>query len=322
MKIIDNVYGGEEINELVLIDLINSKEIQRLKGISQFGLPERYYHIPIYSRYEHSLGVLILLRRLGADLDEQMAGLLHDISHTAFSHVVDWVIGDPTKEDYQDNIYKEILENSEVPSILMKHGIDYKKITNLDDFSLLEKQAPSLCADRIDYTLRELQKRKLINIIPCLNDLANHNGQVVFKTKETAIIFAEEYIRLQNEHWGGDQARARYYVLAEILKKALETNIISLKDLNKTDEEIIQKLKESFNEEIRDKFELLRNGLVIKEVEGEKGILLEKKFRYVDPEVLMDCGIKKLSEISEGYSGKLEREKQNSKIKRRIIILK
>ena len=54
MKINDNVYGEEEIREQVLIDLINSKEIQRLKGISQFGIPEEYYHMLCFSRYDHS----------------------------------------------------------------------------------------------------------------------------------------------------------------------------------------------------------------------------------------------------------------------------
>ena len=85
MKIEDRVYGEEEIREKVLVDLINCKSIQRLKGLAQFGLPDEYYHRNGFSRYEHSLGVLIFLRKFGTDLNEQIAGLLHDVSHTAFS---------------------------------------------------------------------------------------------------------------------------------------------------------------------------------------------------------------------------------------------
>ena len=50
--------------------------------------------VPVQERdpFEHSLGVYLLLRRLGADRREQVAGLLHDISHTAFSHAVDFLI--------------------------------------------------------------------------------------------------------------------------------------------------------------------------------------------------------------------------------------
>ena len=76
MKINDAVYGEEEINESVLVDLIISKSVQRLKEISQFGMPDEYYYKKGFSRYEHSLGVMILLRRLNASLEEQIAGLL------------------------------------------------------------------------------------------------------------------------------------------------------------------------------------------------------------------------------------------------------
>ena len=110
MKINDRVYGNQEINEAILLDLINSNSIKRLKDISQIGMPDEYLSFSGFSRYEHSLGVMILLKRLRANLEEQVAGLLHDISHTPFSHVIDWVIGDPTKEDYQDSIFREFLE--------------------------------------------------------------------------------------------------------------------------------------------------------------------------------------------------------------------
>ncbi len=157
MKVKDKVYGFWEIKEEVLIDLINSKFIQRLKGVSQFGLPSEYYHKKGFSRYEHSIGVLILLKKLGANLKEQISGLLHDGSHTAFSHVVDWVLGDPTKEDYQDKTHLESLTNSKVPQILSKYGFDYKEVSDIERFFLLERKAPDLCADRIDYSLREFR---------------------------------------------------------------------------------------------------------------------------------------------------------------------
>ena len=156
MKIIDIVYGKEEINEPILIELINSAPIQRLKGVSQFGIPDEYYHKKGFSRFEHSIGVLILLRRLNAKLEEQVAGLLHDVSHTAFSHLIDWVIGDPSKEDYQDKTLLKTLEETEISQILKKYGFSPKKIAGIEKFFLLEQRAPNLCADRVDYTLREI----------------------------------------------------------------------------------------------------------------------------------------------------------------------
>jgi len=50
------------------------------------------------TRFDHSVGVMLLIRKLGAGsspasalLKEQVAALLHDVSHTAFSHVIDYV---------------------------------------------------------------------------------------------------------------------------------------------------------------------------------------------------------------------------------------
>ena len=118
MEIIDKVYGTIEISEQVLMDLINSPTLQRLKAVHQQGMPKEYYHLPVFSRFDHSVGVLILLKSLNASIEEQIAGLLHDISHTAFSHLVDWVIGNPSKQDSQDSSYFEVLKNSEIPKIL------------------------------------------------------------------------------------------------------------------------------------------------------------------------------------------------------------
>lgn len=318
LKLIDEAYGEEEINEPVLIELINSKPVQRLKKISQYGIPDEYYHKNNYSRYDHSIGVLILLRKFKAGIKEQITGLLHDISHTAFSHVIDWAIGDSTKEDFQDNNYLNVLKNSEIPLILKKYSFDYNEISNLDEFSLLEKEAPSLCADRIDYTLRELHKDGF-DIGFFLENLMNKDNMIVFKNLESAEKFAYQYLRLQNEHWAGAQAKVRYFILGNILKRAFENKIITIEDtILLADMDIIKKLKESSDNIIIGNLELLKNRLSIEE-SGNKGILLKKKFRYIDPEVLFNREILRVSELSKEYALVLENEKKNSAIEKRYI---
>jgi len=317
----DFVYGNEEIKEQVLIDLINSKPIQRLKEIAQYGVPDEYYHKKNYSRYDHSIGVMLLLRKLGADLEEQIAGLLHDVSHTCFSHVVDWAIGDSTKEDYQDNNHLNVIENSEISGILDKYGFDYKKLSDIESFTLLEKEIPDLCADRIDYALRELKKDGF-EVEEFVSDLINKEGQIVFKNEEIAEKFAREFLRMQNEHWAGKQARTRYSILGGALKIALDRKIINMEDLYKTDKEIIEILLKSLDEEIIENLNLLKDKLdIVESFEGE-GMLLKKKFRYVDPEVLVFGNVKKLSEVSEVFRYLLEKEKENSLIDRRFIYKK
>jgi len=318
MKINDEVYGVEKIEKPILIDLINSRFVQRLKGISQFGMPPEYYHKKGFTRYEHSIGVFLLLKRLGADLKEQIAGLLHDGSHTAFSHVVDWVVGDPTKEDYQDSIHLKSIINSKVPQILSKYGFDYKEISKIEKFSLLEKEAPDLCADRIDYTLREIKAegKEVVNFV---KDLTTKNNEIVFKDVDLAEFFGREYTRLQKEHWASPEARARYYFLAEILRESIDKKIISLEDLvNGEDSSLIELIK-SKDSGLSKRLGFLKKGFEI-EVVSKGGILLEKKFRYIDPKVLTNGEVKNLSEISLDYNLLLNKEKENSKISKRILI--
>ena len=321
MKIEDRVYGNEEINEKVLIDLISSNTLQRLKGISQFGLPNEYCYIPSFSRYEHSIGVLILLRKIGASLKEQIAGLIHDISHTAFSHVVDWFAGDPTKEDYQDKIMEKFIKSSDIPQILEKHSYNYKELINHDTFSLLEQPAPNLCADRADYTLREIaflhNKKDAIKI---LKHLKNINGKLVLNSLESAELFAQYYTLFNKNHWAAKEAKARYHILSNILKNALKNKIISFKDLMKTDDFIINLLNNSNNNEIISGLKLLRKGFSLKKTENN-GIILKKKFRYIDPELIYNGKIVRLSRVSNEYKKILEKEKQNSLIKEQFLII-
>jgi len=317
MIIKDEVYGEEKIEEPVLKELLLAPSLLRLKGISQFGMPEEYYHKKIFSRYDHSVGVLILLRRLGAGIEEQVSGLLHDVSHTAFSHVIDWVLGDPTKENYQDESHLDFIKNSELPKILEKYNLDYKNIAEVEGFLLLEKELPDLCADRIDYSLRELNLDGEV-VLGLFSDLSVENNEIFFRSKKKAEVFAKNFLRLQKEHWGGDEARGRYYILSEILKEALKEHIISLEDLKKSEDwPILRKLEKEGNKKIKQNLDLLKNKLNIQE--NSKGVLLKKKFRSIDPKVLFEGKLVLLSEVSEDYKKLLESERRVSLKMKRIL---
>ncbi len=311
MKINDVIYGEEEIEEQVLIDLINSKPLQRLKKISQQGLPEIYFHRPIFSRYEHSIGVLILLRKLGAGLNEQIAGLIHDVSHTAFSHVTELVFGDPRKDDYQDKNHLKFIENSEIPDILKKYDLEYNEFVDLKKYSLLENEIPNLCADRFDYAIREIfieyGKEKTDYY---LKGLINLNGNMVFNSYDIAKTFALDFLKYQIYSWGSTEGKIRYKILAEILEYSLKKGIISSKDLWGGDEYVLSILRNVNDEEITSRFKLLekKNVLDLKSYQKD----FQKKFRYIDPILFVYGESIKLSEISEDYKKLLNIEREKS----------
>lgn len=292
----------------VLFELIQGSTVQRLKGIAQFGLPDEYYHLKGFSRFDHSIGVMRLLNILGASEEEQIAGLLHDVSHTAFSHVIDWVVGSRVEEDWQDNQLESFVAHSEIPEILERYGYKYDRIVNHDNYSLLEQEMPHLCADRIDYTFQEIDP---VLAKTFLRGLSTHKKLIVFSDEKLAHKFAQEFLKLQREHWGGYEAVSRYLLLADILKYALELKLLVFDDFWKNDQYVIDKLLATKDIRICKAFKLLRNKSLKDCVVNN--VPTEKKFRYIDPLVVMNDKVDRLSRINNQYSSELQRaEVENS----------
>src|SRR3989344_2208425 len=156
MEYQDRVYGNFEITEPVILELINCPTLQRLKEIDQAGYLEPHFPGTAYSRFEHSVGVYLLLKMYQAPIEEQIAGLIHDVSHSAFSHCIDYVLdaGSETEHSHQDNVFDDYVRQSEIPGILEKYHFDLEYILDDRNFPLKERDLPDLCADRIDYSLR------------------------------------------------------------------------------------------------------------------------------------------------------------------------
>lgn len=312
LTIDDRIYGKITITEPVLIELIESSTLQRLKGIHQFGMPQRFYPYPGFSRYEHSVGVMAVMRRLGANVEEQAAGLIHDVSHTAFSHLVDWVMGDRDKEDHQDKNLGRVIAASTIPSIARKYGLDPEKIVDVKQYDLLERPAPELCADRIDYTLREFHTwAQPDSVQQCIGDLANHQGRIVFSTKDSARKFAYGYAKCQREHWGGAECTVRWELLTRALKQALDSRLIEPSDFDFEDEHLIERLTSSGNREILSILELLATPrLNLQEDRSNPEFDLKKKFRYIDPAYVEGGKTYRLSDTDTNYRSFLDEQRR------------
>ncbi|MDY6761594.1 MAG: HD domain-containing protein, partial [Candidatus Nanohaloarchaea archaeon] len=153
MEIDDPVYRQCTVDDPVLTDLLQTRPVQRLRNVNQAGPAALRGDRPV-TRYGHSVGVMLLLREYGASLQEQVAGLLHDVPHTAFSHVADFVFDDEDHE-YHERFMEDVIRDSRIPAVLQEHGFVLDDILDESAFPLLERDLPDLCADRIDYFLRD-----------------------------------------------------------------------------------------------------------------------------------------------------------------------
>lgn len=304
----DEVYGNVIFEDKVFIDLMKTDLLKRLKGVNQGGpfvLLNSNHEWSKFktTRFDHSVGVCILLKKFDCSLEEQIAGLLHDISHTVFSHAVDFLFNRNTMHDYHEIFHDKMILNSEVPSILKKYGLDVHDILDEKRYTILESELPDLCADRIDYFFRFMLECGRISkeqIDDTLDALFVHKNEIIFSNRTQARFFAEKYIEANVVSFCNPLQASLFHTISETLKIAISKGIITREDLFSTDNEVITKLRNSKDEKIEEMLSLIHDIEVVED-KNDYDLHLKSKVRYTDPKILIDGKISRLSEIDEDY---------------------
>lgn len=300
MIIKDILYGEFQLENIFKI-LINTKEIQRLKKIHQGGASFLVNPRWSITRYDHSIGTMLLIRLLGGSIEEQIAGLFHDISHTAFSHIIDTVL-DNKNEDYHEMILKDVINKSDIPKILESNGYNYEDILlNHEKWSILEKSVPKLCADRIDYTLRDMYNTGIITIEDVKKFLSNIkviNNEIVITSLETGEWFVETYYKEVIDFFMDPLNIFSNYRFAEVLKLALEKEIITLENFLEDDEYLLTVLKSSNDTEIINLLNSISPNIKVIEDSSNYDIYRVNKLRIIDPTIYINNTLNKTSNLS------------------------
>lgn len=166
----DPVHRYVHVRDKVIWDLIGTKEFQRLRRIKQLGTTYLTFHGAEHSRFNHSLGVYEIIRRIADDVfhgrpewneEDRLlslcAALLHDLGHGPFSHSFEKVF-DLDHEHYTRAI---ILGETEVNKVLRKVSNDFPiKVAEVIAKTSKNKLVVSLIssqidADRMDYLQRD-----------------------------------------------------------------------------------------------------------------------------------------------------------------------
>ncbi len=313
MKYTDRVYGNFEIDEPVILELINSKTIQRLKDIDQAGYFEPHFPGTAHSRFEHSIGVYLFLKTYNTPIEEQIAGLIHDVSHSAFSHCIDYVldVGSEKEHNHQDNVFDEFVRKSEIPEILEKYDLDLEYILDDKNFPLKEKDLPDLCADRIDYSLRtatvfrEIKNRKYF-----IDNLLVENGQWIFKNFESAEKYAKLFLKLNTDYYASLPSAIMFRTVGDYLRYALSKNYISETDLYTTDKIVLKKIEPYIKNDSKLSllFDRMNNKISCKNDLNDYNEKVFCKSRVVSPLCRYEGKIKRVSDIEQSWNDIIERE--------------
>lgn len=321
MRYTDRVYGEVEIKEPVILELINSNALKRLKGIDQYGYRPIWVKTDMDSKYsctrfDHSMGVYLLLQRYGASLEEQIAGLVHDVSHTCFSHCFDYAHFSENSEKAQvsqdENLHSFIRE-TEIPNILKSYCFSLDSILDDGNFPLKENHVPNLCADRIDYILRdaivvEEIKRKEADYF--LENLSVKEGNWIFKNQESAQRFAKLFLRMNNTYYCGFISARMLRCVGECLRYVCQKNYISKNDLYATDKVVLEKIKKyvDSDSDLKMLWERMNGKIKADNNPKDYDIITYCKSRIVDPLLKEGHKVKRLSEVYKEWGGVVRAE--------------
>ncbi len=149
----DTVHGTIRLDPMVL-DLMETLEIQRLSGIRQLGLTYLVFPGANHSRIEHCLGVSHVAGKLADSLElpsedrklVMATGLLHDVGHGPFSHTLEHILSSRLAVDHMhltqaiilgedDNVRPEdrkaFPEVPRIRAVLEEHGVDPANVAAL-----------------------------------------------------------------------------------------------------------------------------------------------------------------------------------------------
>ena len=262
----DPVHGDIQIDDLESF-LIQSRPMQRLKGIKQLGLVETVYPGACHSRFEHSLGCMYMAGRmagyLGLPLEDvrkvRLAGLLHDLGHSAFSHAVEGVLSrnpdiQPTlagkrvsrHEEFTRRIIADHPFGDEALKIAERDFGDTKELF-IEVADIATGGSPplgqiimgDLDADRIDFLLRDSHHSGvslgLVDTDQILKALTIENGRIVLTGQgdydaEMSQTAAESMLIARAHHYNALVYHPAVQSVRAMLLAALERTLRSMNE--------------------------------------------------------------------------------------------
>ena len=308
--------------------------MQRLSGIGLLcgtDWTSLYKNRFFYSRLEHSVGVALIIWNFTKDKTQTIAGLLHDVSTTVFSHVSDFRKGDAlTQTSTEEPTTKMILSDSALCKLLESDGIEPKYVVDYHIYPIADNEIPFLSADRLEYmypsglaldgswTFEEIAKT--YNNLTILKNEENKD-ELGFKTIEMAELYCKKFCMI-GHILQLNENKLSLQLLSQIMSKAVELNVLQEEDfMTLSESKIIEKIESFISKKTlsmeEQKFATMYNTFrKMTKVEHTNQKLPEEKYfcvslkvkqRYINPLVKVGANsqqAKRLSEVSD-FANKL-----------------
>ena len=197
----DPVHKYIYVQDQLIWELINTREFQRLRRIRQLGTSFLTFHGAEHSRFNHSLGVYEVARKIISQFERSRyeqwnredrmlvlcAALLHDLGHAPFSHSTERLFA----TDHEKWSCALITGETEVRRILAQVSPDFPEqvasviAKNHPNQLLVSMVSSQLDADRMDYLLRDAYYTGVnygtFDLERILRVIRPHEGHIVVK---------------------------------------------------------------------------------------------------------------------------------------------
>lgn len=301
--ILDDIYGEHALTEAPLLALLASDPVRRLGRVHQHGMSGLLGLTPAVTRLEHSVGALLLVRSVGGSINEQAAALLHDISHTALSHVADDAF--PSEGSYHEIHKARYVATTVLPSLLAKLGLP-EEVLDEERFGLVEQDAPHLCADRLDYGLRDAvafghlpldTARAVFKNLTAHPSPSHPTRQLALTEESLALALSRAYIATDADVWCNPAHADMYARAGALIRSLVHEGGMAEDDLWLDDEAFWAHMRAAADEDGRRKMDALYT------LPEEKGLRLnaDSKIRTLDPDLVIDGELVPLTRLSPAW---------------------
>lgn len=308
-----------------LYEYINTPEMQKQSGISVScgTIYSKMYNQMWYSSLDHSVAVALIIWNFTKDKKQTLSGLFHDIATPVFKHTIDFMNKDYEKQESTEELTTKIIsESTEIMNLLKRDGIKLEEVSNYHIYPIADNDTPMLSSDRLEYTLsnglgstERIWGLKEINEIyknieiqeneMGLQELGFRDLKLAEKFVHTMSILSRLYRR--------EKTIFSMQLLADIIKKMSDKNMISIDDLYKLSEkEVVKKIEQCNDENISNCFNIWKNTTEINTNEtlpiNKYFVNIEKtKVRYINPLVRNNNAYERIYNISESAKEDIEK---------------
>ena len=224
---------------LVSVSLLRLQNVGYFCGMD-YASKDVYDFKEKISRYDHSLSTALLTWLLTKNEEITVSALIHDVSTPCFSHVIDYMNKDYIHQESTEEYTKEILNNDKFfKNCLSIDNLDFNKVINFKNYSVVDLDRPMLCADRLDGIIltsigwtKNIKESEIKSILNHIKLYKNEEGkdEIGFDDLEVAKLVMSLNNKI-NEFCHSKEDNYMMELLASITRYSINKKYISYNDL-------------------------------------------------------------------------------------------